>query len=397
MQDEMPLTRRHEGVAAVPFDEDPASPDGRRLRILHVILMVGPTNGQYNEHCLPLMDVRDLAVCTFFPPQLVAPAAIAMFPGDGTIPGFLRALRSATDAGPYDIVHVHAPQSGALFPLALIALRRFRTARRSLVYTVQDSFYDYSLRDQSLMVASMPAYARVIFCSRAAYDSVPAVWKQLVRGRWRVVQNGFDLGRVDLALAARPVPHDHEGFVVASVARLAKVKDPMTLLHAFVRGAPDDRLLIVGAGALEGAVRERVADLGVRDRVEFTGLISRDEVFRRCAAADVFVSTSHGEGLPVAVMEAMASRCPVILSDIPPHRELADGVDFIPFVPVGDAGGFAREIARFRAMSPEERAAIGQRSRDHVVARFTLDTMHDAVASVYRDVLENAGRRGVAG
>ena len=161
----MPLTRRHdEGTA--PFSEDPASPDGRRLRVLHVILMVGPTNGQYNEHCLPLMDVRDLAVCTFFPPQLVAPAPIAMFPGDGTIPGFVRALRSAMDAGPYDIVHVHAPQSGALFPITLIALRRFRTARRSLVYTVQDSFYDYSLRDQSLMVASMPAYARVIFCSR---------------------------------------------------------------------------------------------------------------------------------------------------------------------------------------------------------------------------------------
>ena len=395
MQDEMPLTRRDEGVVAVPFREDPASPDGRRLRILHVILMVGPTNGQYNEHCLPLMDVRDLAVCTFFPPQLVAPAPIAMFPGDGTIPGFVRALRSAMDAGPYDIVHVHAPQSGALFPITLIALRRFRTARRSLVYTVQDSFYDYSLRDQSLMVASMPAYARVIFCSRAAYDSVPAVWKLLVRGRWRVVPNGFDLDRVDAALAAGPV-HDHEGFVVASVARLAKVKDPMTLLHSFVKGAPDDRLLIVGAGALEGAVRGRVADLDLRDRVEFTGLISRDEVFRRCAAADVFVSTSHGEGLPVAVMEAMASRCPVILSDIPPHRELADGVDFIPFVPVGDVSGFAREIARFRAMSPRERAAIGQRSRDHVIARFTLDRMHDAVASVYRDVLEDPDARGVA-
>jgi glycosyltransferase involved in cell wall biosynthesis len=359
--------------------------------------MVGPTNGQYNEHCLPLMDVRDLAVCTFFPPQLVPPARIAMYPGDGTIRGFFRAVRSAMDGGPYDIIHVHAPQSGALFPLSLLALGTFRAARRSLVYTVQDSFYDYSLRDQSLMIASMPAYKRVIFCSRAAYDSVPGIWKRLVRGRWRVVANGFDLDRVDAALAAAPLRHDDETFVVASVARLAKVKDPMTLLRSFVKGAPDGRLLVVGAGAMEPAVRERVADLGVDDRVEFTGLIPRDDVFRRCATADVFVSTSLGEGLPVAVMEAMASGCPVILSDIPPHRELADGADFIPFVPVGDVNGFAREIARFREMSPEERAEIGRRSRDHVVARFTLDTMHDAVASVYRDVLEDAGARRSAG
>ena len=66
------------------------------------------------------------------------------------------------------------------------------------------------------------------------------------------------------------------------------------------------------------------------DRVTMTGLIPRDEVFLRCASADVLVSTSHGEGLPVAVIEAMAAGCPVILSDIPPHRELMDGEDFVP-------------------------------------------------------------------
>lgn len=395
MQDEIPLTRGDYEEAGASFGMDPASPDGRRLRVLHVILMVGPTNGQYNEHCLPMIGARDLSICTFFPPQLVAPASIALFPGDGTIPGFFRAIRAAVAAGPYDIIHVHAPQSGALFPLSVLALGRFRAVRRSLVYTVQDSFYDYSLRDQSLMVCSMPAYARVIFCSRSAYDSVPAVWKPLVRSRWRVVANGFDVHRVDAALGAGVLERDRGRFTVVSVARLARVKDPMTLIHAFAEGRPQDRLTIVGAGALERDVRGRVADLGVGERVEFTGLIPRDEVFRRCAVADVFVSTSHGEGLPVAVMEAMASGCPVILSDIPPHRELADGADFIHFVPKGDVAGFAREIARFRAMPAEERAEIGRRSREHVVARFTLETMHDAVADVYRDVLESSVRGGV--
>ena len=86
-------------------------------------------------------------------------------------------------------------------------------------------------------------------------------------------------------------------------------------------------------------------------------------------------------------MEAMATGCPVVLSDIPPHRELAEGADFIPFVRPGDTDAFAREIDRFRSMSTEERAAIGLKGRDLVRARFGLATMHAGLENVYREIL----------
>jgi glycosyltransferase involved in cell wall biosynthesis len=132
-------------------------------------------------------------------------------------------------------------------------------------------------------------------------------------------------------------------------------------------------------------VAARVGNLGLNDRLELTGLIPRDEVYARCARADLFVSVSRGEGLPVAVIEAMAAECPAVLSDIPPHRELIDGADFIPLVPIGDVEGFAREIRRMQSMSAEERAEIGRRSREHVLARFTLPIMHAGVEAVYRE------------
>jgi glycosyltransferase involved in cell wall biosynthesis len=360
----------------------------RRLRVLHLILVVGPTNGQYNEHCLPLARERDISIVSFFPPKLTPVPEITLFAGDGTVRGFYRALRRALDAGDYDIVHAHAPHTAMMLVLGLVRLGRYRRLRPSLVYTVQDSFYDYKPRNQAMMVLSLPAFERVVFCSHAAYDSLPRPWKRLVRGRWRVVQNGADMERIDRALRSEPVARDDEGFSIISVGRLDRVKDPLSLVDAFALVADDhDGLTFAGAGELEDDVRARAGTLGLADRVHLAGLIPRDEVYRRCAGADLFVSTSHGEGLPVAVVEAMASGCPVILSDIPPHREVTDGDGFVPLVPVDDVSGFAREIRRFRDMSPDERREIGRRCREHVEKRFSLETMHASLDEVYRELV----------
>lgn len=354
------------------------------IRVLHVILTLGETNSQYNEHCLPMVGARDLSICTYFEPQLTPPDEIALFPGDGSLRGFFRALRAAVDAGGYDAIHAHSPHTGLLVPVALVAWRRFRRFRPSLLYTVHDSFYDYKLRNQAMMVFALAAFERIVFCSHAAYESVPRIWKRVVRNRWTVIQNGADFDRVDRVLAASPPP-DRGRFTVLSVGRLEKVKDPVTLVEAFGRGTElDDHLVFVGAGAHRSAVIARAAELGLEGRVSFTGLIPRDDVFRRCAGADVFVSTSYGEGLPVAAMEAMASGCPVILSDIPPHRELIDGVDFIPLIRPGDVDGFAREIRRFRHMPAGERLELGRRGRQHVTTRFALPIMHESYEAEYR-------------
>lgn len=360
---------------------------GRRIRVLHLILMLGETNGQYNQHCLPLIGVRDLSICTYFVPRLTPPPEIALFAGDGTLRGFFRALRAALDAKDYDVIHAHAPESGALLVFALVLWGRFRRMRRTLVFTVTDSFYDFKLRNQAVFSVILMAFERVIFCSRAAYDSFPRPWRWLVRGRWRVVQNGADVERVARVLAGASITRDPERFTVITIGRLERVKDPVTFLEAFAGGTDaTGRLVVVGTGTLAARLAEKARDLGVADRVDFTGLIPRDEVYVRCAEADLFVSASLGEGLPVAVIEAMATGCPAILSDIPPHRELMDGTDIVPLVPTGDVRAFAREIRRYLEMAPAERTEMGRRCRDHVTARFTMPILHAGIESVYREL-----------
>jgi glycosyltransferase involved in cell wall biosynthesis len=195
----------------------------RRLRVLHLIIMLGETNSQYSEHCLPMLGRRGHDDRHVFAPQLTPRRRDRVFAGDGRC-GIPPNAREALNAGRYDVIHGHAPESAAMLVFALVLWRRLRHLRPSLAYTVHDAFYDYSLRNQALMLLTLRAFSRVVFCSHAAYDSFPAPWRRLVRDRWRVVQNGADFDRVDRVLAASPAAV-HERFTVVSVGRLEKVKD----------------------------------------------------------------------------------------------------------------------------------------------------------------------------
>ena len=359
----------------------------RRLRILHLVLVLGETNSQYNEHCLPQVEARDLTICTYFPPKLTPPPGIALFPGDGTLPGFFRALHAALSEREYDVLHAHSPHTAVLLPLWIASQPSSWRLWHSMVLTVHDSFYDYKPRNKLMTVAGLGLFPRVVFCSEAALRSLPRTARRLAGRRARVVQNGADLDRVARTAGNVRAPGDGV-FRVVSVGRLEPVKDPLAMLAAFATGTDSGcRLDLIGAGSLEDEVRTVITERGLAERVDATGLVPRDAVFRAYGRSDLFVSTSHGEGLPIAVMEAMAAGLPVILSDIPPHREVVDGLDVVPIVAPGDVDGFAREIERFHHMPVERRRDIGRRCRAWVLERFTLERMHAGYDDVYRELL----------
>jgi glycosyltransferase involved in cell wall biosynthesis len=199
----------------------------------------------------------------------------------------------------------------------------------------------------------------------------------------------MDIARVDRTLATfAHTPPPAAPFTIIAVGRLIAIKNPMTLLDAFIASAlPDSRLVFVGTGPLDKVLSERAAAAGVADRVEFTGLLPREEVYRRLQQADLFVSTSYGEGLPIAVLEAMACRTPVILSAIPPHREIVDNLADMPLLAPTDQQGFAQAIQAVAALTPVARAALGERARKRVEESFSLAQMHRGYATIYAEVM----------
>jgi glycosyltransferase involved in cell wall biosynthesis len=360
----------------------------RRLSILHIILVLKPTNGQYNEHCLPLMDKRDITICTFFKSDIRPPEAIALFDGDSSVRGFFRALRAALAKREYDIIHVHTPHAGVLLLVGLFMFGLYRKLISSTVHTVQNSYENFKFRNKLLFLPSFVFFQRLVFCSHASYESFPGFYKWLAGGRMHVVQNGVDLNRIDRITNAISVVHnDH--FTVTTVG-LIKIKNAVTILDAtFKHNDHDTKLVILGEGNLRPLVTHKIENLGLQQHVRLTGMVARDKVFEYFTLADLFVSASWGEGLPVAVMEAMACGRPVVLSDIPPHREIAEGVDFIPLIRPDDVAGFAREIKRFREMSVPERTRIGQKCRKLIEERFSLPIMHAGYKDVYAKITGN--------
>jgi len=362
----------------------------RPLRILHIILAIKPPNGQYNEHCLPMLHKREITICTYFKSiwGITPPPGITLFDGDNSLRGFFRALRAALKEKEYDVIHVHTPHAAVILPIGLFMFGLYRKLRPFTVHTIQNSFQNFQLRHKLMFIPGFAFNERLVFCSHASYESFPGFYKWLAGDRVHIVQNAVDLDRIDRITKAIPVVHD-DHFTVVTVG-LIPIKNPTTVLDALCQNNdPDTKLVFLGEGHLRPSLTQKVESLGLQKRVQLAGMVARDKVFEYFALADLFVSASRGEGLPVAVMEAMACCRPVVLSDIPPHREIAEGVDFIPLIKPGDVVGFAREIKKFREMSVSERMMVGQKCRKLIEERFSLPAMHAGYAKVYAQIMGN--------
>lgn len=352
--------------------------------ILHVLVRVTPTNGQYNEHCLPLAHERRITICALRGSAVPAPPDVTLLEGDGTVHGGLRVLRQALDHDHYGVVHAHAPASGAALLAANLSRRR---SMARCVFTMQNSFQNYRLRNRLFLVPIFATFPAIVLCSEAVRETLPRVLRALGGSRVVVVPNAVDLARIDRTLGSRVPKCGGDRFTVVSVGRLIDIKNLFTLLDAFALSVADNsRLVVVGDGPLRPRLQAAADAVGQPAAVTFTGLVDRDDVYRRLARADLYVSTSYGEGMPVAVLEAMACSQPVLLSDIPPHREIARGADFIPLIPADDVTGFAQQIRRFRAMPAQERAAVGRACRRLVENRYGIPAMHASLNSVYQRV-----------
>jgi len=210
----------------------------------------------------------------------------------------------------------------------------------------------------------------------------------------RYIPNGIDFSRFVV------IPDGHlfrETYGVPDVSpvvlytgRLAVNKGLDTLLSSFaevLNEIPDCRLCLVGDDQGMGEkLRKQAVDLGIAEKVIFTGHIE-EKVFRDAyGAADVFVLPSEYEAFGIVLLEAMACKVPCIGTRVGGVPEvIRDGTDGL-LVEYKDVRGLARAMIRLLS-DFEERHRMGEAGRERVRREFTWSSVVDRIEEVYRELV----------
>ena len=199
------------------------------------------------------------------------------------------------------------------------------------------------------------------------------------------IPNGVDLDRFGVE---EPTV---DGRIVF-LGRLAPKKRVSDLIRAFDRIAadcPEAELIVVGEGPLETELKEVTADLGVDDRVTFTGRVEDGAIPHYYASAELFVLPSVWEGHPLTLLEAWAAGLPVIASDVEGIAEFVDHGETGYLVGSKDPEALADAI-RYAFDHPEEAKGWGRAARERAEREFSWETAARRTRRVYDRVLEES-------
>jgi len=195
----------------------------------------------------------------------------------------------------------------------------------------------------------------------------------------RVLHQGINLERFDTLAKADPKLPAWDGPSVAMVANMQGAgKGHEDLIRAAAR-LPRVRFLLCGDGGHRPRLQQLAAEMRVADRVLFLG--KRQDVPAIVARASALAHPSHAEGLPNAIMEAMAARRPVVATQVGGIPELVLDGHTGWLVPARDPDALATALGRVLA-DREQALAMGRAGRAHVEGHFTLHAMtqkHDAL------------------
>ncbi|WP_170388208.1 glycosyltransferase [Ruegeria atlantica] len=292
-----------------------------------------------------------------------------------------RALRLMRDWNP-DIVHTHLIKSDLVGQLAA----RYMNRRRVITLHNTDPWRRKRVLSGIYRTLTSGADACLAVTENVA-DHV-ARFGGYNRARIEVVQNGVDLdrfaaGRVQpMDLSQFGVPED--AVVLAKIGRVTEQKDHENFLQAISRLQERNlnmHALIVGDGELSEVVRQRARSLGLGDgQLTFTGNLR--DMPSLLAAIDIFTLASKWEGLPMALLEAMAAEVPVVSTAVGGIPDLIkDGVNGMlvaPSDPSALAGALECVIA-----DADARGRLGKAGRDTVESRFSGAAMMDRLWSIY--------------
>jgi glycosyltransferase involved in cell wall biosynthesis len=285
-----------------------------------------------------------------------------------------------------DLVHAHLPLAGVVARLA------GRRAGVPVVYTEHNLLERYHPLTRRANLATWRLQRAVVAVSEGVAGSIarhapPGVPVRVVRNGIEIPADDDDAGRA--ARAALGIAPDAPVVGTVAVFRRQKRLDLwLEIARRIAERQPAARFLLVGEGPLRAATEVLAARLGLGGRALFAG--QREDVRPYLAALDVYLMSSEFEGLPLALLEAMAAGRAVVATAVGGVPEaIADGESGVVRA-VGDVAGLAAAAAGLLA-DPARRAALGAAARRRVAERFGIRRMAGELEAIYREATTGEG------
>jgi glycosyltransferase involved in cell wall biosynthesis len=298
---------------------------------------------------------------------------------------WLLRLRSLLETERFDLVHVHSPYVAGM---TRVVVRTMAPSRRPKVVSTEHNVWSSHTRlSRALNTATFPIGDAWLSVSDEVRASIP----KRLQARVEVIVQGIVMSDVDQGVEQRAAVRAELGIepdevAVATVANFRSQKAYPDLLHAARlladHGVPA-RFVVVGQGPLEGEIRELHASLGLGDYVIFLGY--RPDAIRVLTGCDMFALSSHYEGYPIAIMEALAVGLPIVATKVGGVPEgVREGVEGL-LVPPKRPDLLAAAIETL-VMDPQRRAEMSAAAAERGLG-YDIDAAARRTEQIYKDLL----------
>ncbi|MBQ56033.1 MULTISPECIES: glycosyltransferase [Pseudomonas] len=232
---------------------------------------------------------------------------------------------------------------------------------------------------------------RVVGVSRAVHEYLLGCGGGFTPRNSLKINNAIDIQRAERLLLSREQAREAlaletEAFVFGTIGRLVPVKGQIYMVEAFATlkdRYPNAQLAIIGEGRSRADLEAAISRLQLAGRVHLLG--ARNDALQYVRAFDVFVMPSLSEGLPLAMLEAMAGHLTVIGSDIDSLKPLLEDSGGYIF-PVKNVTALAEQMVRVLELSAEELTAKGNTAYEYLCRAHSIDDYRQN----YRQLIEQA-------
>jgi glycosyltransferase involved in cell wall biosynthesis len=303
----------------------------------------------------------------------------------------------------YQIVHTHSAKAGTLGRIA---------ARRAKVPIIIHTYHSFGWQ-VARTVNTQPLRIHTSYIKKRLYilieryaasisdalitvselNKLEAIKENLAPPKkFTTIYSGIDLSRFDVKvdryekiLSLGLLPDQR---IIGTIGRLSTQKAPLDFVAAakiVIKQKPDVQFIMIGDGPLAADVRQAIDD---EQRIHLLGF--RDDVPEILSILDLFVLSSHWEGLGRALTEAMIMGVPVAATAVDGVPELVTHQQTGLLSPPGDPAGLAENIV-WLLEHPEEAQKMGQSAKKRVVPKFSAEQMVEKIEALYERLLIEKG------